>query len=484
MPALRSLAAAASLLLSPIALGHGSMKSPVSRVLAVRQANPERPTHPAHVQAVSNCGTQPFYDWHELSRVNGQYGAFLSNGGTPDAAVYREMIPDGRLVSAGRSKYACLDTPRGDWPATEMTAGGVRLEFDAHVVHEPSLFHVFITRSDHESSRALAWNDLIELDIDATTLSGNTYLIDTTLPPRTGRHVLYVIWQRVDPAGEAFFSTSDIVFGESGTLEPDPQDEGGEAGEGHGEHHGGPDNSTPPASHGEHCGADVTIELDVVDQWASGWTADLTCTLGAQVSPSSTWTVQWRGTPDIEQVWNASIQRTGDLTSLHNSSWNASVVPGGTIQVGFVGNGGWPPQPEHMMFNGLTADVWIDGEPWCTSDGGSEAPIDEVTVRPCDMDFDANYVVDHLDLIAMLANWGPCNGCPGDLDGDNMVAVSDVITMLAAFGPCSIVVDTAPGDDAGGEDPPVDDGDMHDEHGDTGAPPHDDQGLDGPLIPT
>ena len=71
------------------------MDAPVSRVRAVYLANPEQPVHAAHVDAVASCGTQPFYDWHELSRTNGDYGSHLFAGGSPDINVYRDMIPDG-----------------------------------------------------------------------------------------------------------------------------------------------------------------------------------------------------------------------------------------------------------------------------------------------------------------------------------------------------------------------------------------------------
>ena len=134
------LAACTATFLTTVTLGHGSMDAPVSRVRAVYLANPEQPVLAAHVDAVASCGTQPFYDWHELSRTNGDYGSHLFAGGSPDINVYRDMIPDGELASGGRSKYACLDMVRDDWPATNVQPGTFTFEFHAHVVHEPSLF--------------------------------------------------------------------------------------------------------------------------------------------------------------------------------------------------------------------------------------------------------------------------------------------------------------------------------------------------------
>jgi predicted carbohydrate-binding protein with CBM5 and CBM33 domain len=40
-------------------------------------------------------------------------------------------------------------------------------------------------------------------------------------PDRSGRHVVVVIWQRVDPAGEAFFAVQDLAVTAALTPPPD-----------------------------------------------------------------------------------------------------------------------------------------------------------------------------------------------------------------------------------------------------------------------
>ncbi len=32
--------------------------------------------------------------------------------------------------------------------------------------------------------------------------------------------------------------------------------------------------------------------------------------------------------------------------------------------------------------------------------------------------------------------WGPCKGCPADFDGNGSVGVSDLLALLANWGPC------------------------------------------------
>jgi hypothetical protein len=54
---------------------------------------------------------------------------------------------------------------------------------------------------------------------------------------------------------------------------------------------------------------------------------------------------------------------------------------------------------------------------------------------PCG-DIDGDGQVDVADLVAILAAWGPCVGCPEDLDGDGVVDVADLLVVLGTWGPC------------------------------------------------
>lgn len=57
----------------------------------------------------------------------------------------------------------------------------------------------------------------------------------------------------------------------------------------------------------------------------------------------------------------------------------------------------------------------------------------------CPADFDGSGDVAFADLLAMLAEWGPCAGCPEDLDGSGDVGFADMLLLLAAWGPCAPV---------------------------------------------
>ena len=71
-------------------------------------------------------------------------------------------------------------------------------------------------------------------------------------------------------------------------------------------------------------------------------------------------------------------------------------------------------------------------------DGGAQA-LDQpfLSPDPCPEDLNHDGVVNVLDLLQLLAAWGPCPACPEDLNGDGVVNVLDLLIVLAAWGPCS-----------------------------------------------
>ncbi|MBA9006664.1 MULTISPECIES: lytic polysaccharide monooxygenase auxiliary activity family 9 protein [Thermomonospora] len=184
------------------ALAHGSMQNPASRSFTCRQENPESPTSAACKAAVALGGTQAIYDWHEVNIADA-------------AGRHRQIIPDGKLCSAGRDKYKGLDLARADWPATRLTAGA-RHEFryKATAPHRGS-FELYVTRDGYDPTKPLRWADLEDrpfLTVTDPALAGGSYTFTGTLPRgKSGRHLIYAIWQRSD-SPEAFYSCSDVDF--------------------------------------------------------------------------------------------------------------------------------------------------------------------------------------------------------------------------------------------------------------------------------
>jgi len=193
---------------SPVA-AHGSMNDPVSRVSGCFAEGPESPQSAACKAAVKASGTQAFYDWNEVN--------------IPDAAGrHKEIIPDGKLCSAGREKYKGLDLPRADWPASALSAGAHTFSYKATAPHKGT-FSLYITKDGYDPSEPLAWSDLEAKPFAEVTdpqLTDGQYVFEGKVPKRTGRHLVYSVWQRSD-SPEAFYTCSDVTFGGKGAARGD-----------------------------------------------------------------------------------------------------------------------------------------------------------------------------------------------------------------------------------------------------------------------
>lgn len=187
---------------------HGSMLNPISRIYSGFLEGPQNPESAAVQAAIKVGGTQPFYDWNEV--VNFVPGPAEAQ----ENANYTLLIPDGTLASGNNPKYAGLDLVRDDWPSTPISAGPMELEWFATTPHDPSLFRAWITTPDWDPLQPLTWSKMAPLPLGPVKLVDGVYRFTTLIPQRTGKHCIYVIWQRIDPAGEGFYSVSDVDFGD------------------------------------------------------------------------------------------------------------------------------------------------------------------------------------------------------------------------------------------------------------------------------
>ena len=182
------------------AFAHGSMLSPLSRIYGCRLENPESPTSAACKAAIALGGTQAAYDWNEVNLPNA-------------AGHHRDLIPDGKLCSAGRDKYKGFDLPRADWPASNLPSNAsFTFTFKATAPHRGG-FELYVTRNGYNPTQPLKWADLERFTtVTDPQLVNGAYQIPARTPSgKTGRHLIYAIWQRSD-SPEAFYSCSDVIF--------------------------------------------------------------------------------------------------------------------------------------------------------------------------------------------------------------------------------------------------------------------------------
>ncbi|MEU0937361.1 lytic polysaccharide monooxygenase [Embleya sp. NPDC005971] len=221
------------------AFAHGTSLNPPSRIqLCSTQGgeNPENFRLPACRAAKAAVGDDPapFYDPNAVNIADA-------------AGRHRQIIPDGKLCSANNPQYAGLDLPRADWPTANLPSGGsYTFRYKATAPHKGT-FEYYITKNGFDVTKPLRWSDLEAAPFVTATdpsLENGSYVVQGRLPARSGRHLIYIVWQRSD-SGEAFYSCSDVVFDGSGSSVPAPTGKSSPATAAAG---GGHDAHTRPAS--------------------------------------------------------------------------------------------------------------------------------------------------------------------------------------------------------------------------------------------
>ncbi|MFD5472106.1 lytic polysaccharide monooxygenase [Streptomyces sp. NPDC127105] len=183
------------------ARAHGAPTDPVSRVYACSPDGGWAGTAACRAAVAANGGA-PFTAWDNLR---------VANVGGRD----RQVVPDGKLCSGGLPAYKGLDLARTDWPSTRLTPGArLTMSYASTIPHEGT-FRLYLTRPGYDPTKPLTWSDLPErpfAEVKDPPLTGGAYRIGATLPAdRTGRHVLFTVWQN-SSTPDTYYSCSDVVF--------------------------------------------------------------------------------------------------------------------------------------------------------------------------------------------------------------------------------------------------------------------------------
>ncbi|GAB1641001.1 lytic polysaccharide monooxygenase [Krasilnikovia sp. MM14-A1259] len=195
-----ALTAAAGLLPAAPALAHGAPTLPLSRTAACASGGTD--TGAAACRAALAANGRPFGTFDNL-RVPGVNGKD------------RQFVPDGQLCSGGLPEFKGLDLARADWPATKLSAGGdLTIKYRTTIPHQGS-FRVYLTKPGYDPSKPLRWSDLGAkpiLTADNPPVRDGAYRMSGRLPDdRTGRHVLFTIWQTTSTP-DTYYSCSDLVL--------------------------------------------------------------------------------------------------------------------------------------------------------------------------------------------------------------------------------------------------------------------------------
>jgi predicted carbohydrate-binding protein with CBM5 and CBM33 domain len=192
------IAAATALLPAAPALAHGAPIQPISRTAACALGGAQAGTAACQAARAANRRVFGTFDNLRLPGVNGRD---------------REFIPDGSLCSGDLPEFQGLDLARTDWPATKLDAGStLAIRYRATIPHRGT-FRVYLTKQGYDPKQPLGWDDLGSkpiLTVQDPALRSGSYRMSAKLPKdRTGRHVLYTVWQ-TSSTPDTYYSCSDL----------------------------------------------------------------------------------------------------------------------------------------------------------------------------------------------------------------------------------------------------------------------------------
>lgn len=169
-----------------------------------------------------------FQQWNEVARL-------ITAPGYNDPTIVEREIPNGKLCSAGDDKKAGLNRVSADWFQSVVTPvnGMMKVRIIGTAPHVPSFAKVFLTKPGFDPTTSpLTWNDLVLIHTEQLTVAqtnwgtaqpaipGASGFFEFQVPVpsgQSGNAILFVQWQRIDPAGEGFYNCSDINIVNAGT---------------------------------------------------------------------------------------------------------------------------------------------------------------------------------------------------------------------------------------------------------------------------
>jgi chitin-binding protein len=193
-------------LVTGTASAHGSVSDPPARQYSCYQRwasnwqAPEMATQDPMCHQAWQTDAGAMWNWNGLFRegVRGNH---------------QGAIPDGQLCSAGlthNGRYRALDTP-GRWHAVDRPSS-FRLNLLDQSSHGADYIRVYATRQGFDpTTQRLRWSDLELVGQTGRIPTGTTTTVDVNAPGRTGRHVLYTVWQ-ASHLDQSYYFCSDVNF--------------------------------------------------------------------------------------------------------------------------------------------------------------------------------------------------------------------------------------------------------------------------------
>ncbi len=319
------LAAAVGVSISGPAGAHGAVSDPITRAYDCQQRWGGNHTDPGMQAQDPMCYQAWQADPNAMWNWNGLFREGL-------AGNHQGAIPDGTLCSGGLAhggRYAAMDVP-GRWHATNKP-NSFTLRLNDPSSHGADYLRVYITRQGFDpTTQRLTWGALELVTETGRQAPSNTYTAQVNAGNRTGRHIVYTVWQ-ASHLDQSYYACSDVIFG--GGSEPTPSSPAPSSPAPSSPAPSSPAPSSPAPSDPASAGCTATVRI--AGQWQGGYQAEVQVQAGS--SGTRGWTVSFTGA--VQQGWNATFSTSGSSTLARNASYNGSLAPNGTATFGFIGSG-------------------------------------------------------------------------------------------------------------------------------------------------
>ncbi|MGW1059742.1 lytic polysaccharide monooxygenase auxiliary activity family 9 protein [Micromonospora rubida] len=312
---------------------HGSVVDPASRNYGCWQRwgsdfqNPNMATLDPMCWQAWQADPNAMWNWNGLFREG-------------VAGNHQAAIPDGQLCSAGHTssgRYNALDTV-GAWKTSPVT-NSFRIKFYDQASHGADYIRVYVTKQGFNAlTKPLAWSDLeLAGQIGNTPASqwtpeaqGVSIQVPANAPGRTGRHIVYTIWQ-ASHLDQSYYLCSDVDFGGGGPTTPPTTTPPTTA-----PPTTPPPTTTPPTTPPATGGCAATYR--VTNSWTGGFQGEVEVTAGA--SAIKTWTVTWTyaNGQQVSSSWNATVTSSGATVTARNVAYNGALAAGAKTTFGFLGS--------------------------------------------------------------------------------------------------------------------------------------------------
>ncbi|GHJ13124.1 MULTISPECIES: lytic polysaccharide monooxygenase auxiliary activity family 9 protein [unclassified Micromonospora] len=321
------------------ASAHGSVVDPASRNYGCWQRwgsdfqNPAMATQDPMCWQAWQSDPAAMWNWNGLFREG-------------VAGNHQGAIPDGQLCSGGRTsngRYNSLDTV-GAWKTTPIS-NNFRIKLYDQASHGADYIRVYVTKQGFNALNSpLRWSDLEQVGQIGNTpasqwtpeTSGVSIQVPANAPGRTGRHIVYTIWQ-ASHLDQSYYLCSDVDFGGSGpsptaspTTSPTASPTTSPTTSPTATPTGGP--TTPNPAGG------CTATYQITGQWGGGFQAEVKVTNGGGAIRG--WSVSWnyQNGQQVTSAWNATVTTSGTLVTARNVAYNGALAPGASTSFGFTGS--------------------------------------------------------------------------------------------------------------------------------------------------